>query len=397
MPHLSARAVSRREFAHRSARPIFRLPPGLLTGRLKNLSLLSALWGVTVCPGPVFAQSDANKPAAITVEENGAVRVPAHTVPISALLSPEGQAYVAQHLQDMLHPEKLVQKDGVPPLLEGYLARQRAVFAVEKRDTSVAGVHAYEYTPKEGVSAANRYRVLINLHGGGFSGCWPACAELESMPVSALGRIRVISLDYRQAPKHRFPAASEDVAAVYRELLKTHRPQDIGIYGCSAGGMLTGMAVAWFQRHSLPAPGAVGILCAGMTMASNGFGGDAVYTTAAIGESRAPPAPPRGEAASSSPLEYFKGASLTDPLVAPANSPEVLARFPPTLIVSGTRAFELSSAVHTHALLIKQGVDADLHIWEGMFHGFFYNVDVPESRDCYDVIVKFFNRHLGKR
>jgi monoterpene epsilon-lactone hydrolase len=34
-------------------------------------------------------------------------------------------------------------------------------------------------------------------------------------------------------------------------------------------------------------------------------------------------------------------------------------------------------------------------VWEGMFHGFFYNVDVPESRDCYDVIVKFFDRHLG--
>jgi HTH-like domain len=33
-------------------------------------------------------------------------------------------------------------------------------------------------------------------------------------------------------------------------------------------------------------------------------------------------------------------------------------------------------------------VDADLHVWEGMFHGFFYNVDVPESRDCFDVIVK---------
>jgi hypothetical protein len=32
-----------------------------------------------------------------------------------------------------------------------------------------------------------------------------------------------------------------------------------------------------------------------------------------------------------------------------------------------------------------------------MFHGFFYNVDVPESRDCYDVIVKFFDRYLGGR
>ena len=94
-------------------------------------------------------------------------------------------------------------------------------------------------------------------------------------------------------------------------------------------------------------------------------------------------------------MGYLAGVSSTNSLAAPASSAEVLAKFPPTLIVTGTRAFELSSAVHTHALLVKQGVETDLHVWEGMFHGFFYNVDVPESRDCYDVIVKFFDKHLG--
>jgi acetyl esterase/lipase len=228
-------------------------------------------------------------------------------------------------------------------------------------------------------------------------GCWPACAELESIPVAALGHIRVVSLEYRQAPKYKFPAASEDVASAYRELLKSYPAENIGIYGCSAGGMLTGMAVAWFQQHGLPRPGAVGILCAGMTLASNGFGGDAAYTSAAIGESRAPPPPPSGNPKANVPLGYFEGASMTDPLVAPVNSPAVLAKFPPTLIVTGTRGFEQSSAVYTHSLLVKQGVDADLHVWEGMFHGFFYNIDVPESRDCYDVIVKFFDKHLGRK
>jgi acetyl esterase/lipase len=274
------------------------------------------------------------------------------------------------------------------------LARQRALYAVDKRDVTIGGVHAYEYTPKEGIPAKNRRRVLIDLHGGGFSGCWPGCAELESLPIAALARIRVVSLDYRQGPKYHFPAASEDVAAAYRELLKTYRPQNIGIYGCSAGGMLTGMAVAWFQQHGLPKPGAIGILCAGLTMAGNGFGGDSAYTTAAIGEGRAPPRPDTGGALP--PLQYFQGASPSDPLVAPASSPAVLAKFPPTLIVSGTRGFELSSAVYTHTQLVKQNVEADLHVWEGMFHGFFYNPDVPESRECFDVIVKFFDRHLGK-
>jgi monoterpene epsilon-lactone hydrolase len=366
------------------------------------MAIVTRFWRVAlVCIGVVSSaaapgQDGAARPPAIAIDADGAVRVPEHTVPLSTFLSPEGKAYVAEHLRNMQKPELLVQDSGIPPLLAGYLARQREVFPVEKRDVTVAGVHAFDYTPKEGVSERNRERVLIDLHGGGFSGCWPGCAELESIPVAAIGRIRVLSLDYRQGPKYKFPAASEDVAAVYRELLKTYRAENIGIYGCSAGGMLTGMAVAWFQKHSLPAPGAVGLLCAGLTLAGNGFGGDSAYTTAAIGESRAPPPPPSGPQPTSSPLGYLAGVSMNDPLAAPASSPEVLAKFPPTLIVTGTRGFEMSSAVYSHSLLVKQGVEAELHVWEGLFHGFFYNVDVPESRDCYDVIVKFFDRHLGR-
>jgi monoterpene epsilon-lactone hydrolase len=363
----------------------------------RHKSRLDALTILGVLMAGATALAQGNPARAPTIDVDGTVHVPAHAVPVSDLLSPAGQAYVTEHLLNMQRPEMLVQENGVPPLLAGYLKRQRESLPVDRRDVTIGGVHAYEYTPKEGVSAHNRKRVLINLHGGGFMGCWPACAELESMPVAAYGRIRVISLDYRQGPKYRFPAASEDVASAYRELLKTYLPQDIGIYGCSAGGMLTGMAVAWFQKAGLPPPGAVGILCAGMIRAQNGFGGDAQYTTAAIGESRAPPPLPRTDSPVGGGLPYLAGVSITDPLAAPANSPEVLAKFPPTLIVTGTRAFELSSAVHTHALLTKYGADADLHVWEGMFHGFFYNVDVPESRDCYDVIVKFFERHLGKK
>jgi acetyl esterase/lipase len=345
--------------------------------------------------GPALAQSDPG--GALKIDADGTVHVPAHSVPISDLLSTEARAYVTEHLLNMQRPEMLVQKNGLPPLLAGYLQRQREILPVERRELTLGEVHAYEYTPKGGVSPANRNRVLINLHGGGFMGCWPACAELESMPVAVYGRIRVVSLDYRQGPKFRHPAASQDVASAYRALLKTYPPQNIGIYGCSAGGMLTGMAVAWFQKHDLPRPGAVAILCAGMTRGRNGFGGDAQYVTAAIGESRAPPPLPKADGPNGGGLPYFAGVPIDDPLAAPASSPEVLAKFPPTLIVTGTRAFELSSAVYTHTLLTKYGVQADLHVWEGMFHGFFYNVDIPESRDCYDVIVKFFDRQLGRK
>ncbi len=356
-----------------------------------RLPLVVIALAVCAVGGPANAQPSPTPK--VVVEKDGTVHMPAQVVPPSGFLSEEGKAYLAEHLINLQRPEMLVQENGIPPLLAGYLKRQRELFPVEREDTTIGGVHAYVYMPKMGVAERNRDRVLIDLHGGGFRECWPGCAELESMPIAALGRIKVVSLDYRQGPKYRHPAASEDVASAYRELLRTYRAENIGIYGCSAGGMLTAMSVAWFQTHGLPRPGAVALLCSGAAAAGGpAFGGDANFTTMPLGEARVAAPAPSGSA-----LGYFEGTDPNDPLVSPAASPEVLAKFPPTLLVTGTRAFELSNAVYTHAQLVKRGVDADLHVWEGMFHGFFYNPDVPESRDCFDVIVRFFDSRLGKK
>lgn len=329
-------------------------------------------------------------PLKASVTEDGAVDVPAMQVPMSKFLSPEGKAYVDYHLHANLAPPAPDVAKGVPALIAPYIERQKALFAVDLEDTHIGGVHTYVFVPIEGVSAANRHRVLIDLHGGGFMGCWPACAELESRPIAAIGRIKVVSIDYREQPEFKHPAASEDVAAVYAELLKTYKPSEIGIYGCSAGGMLTAMSVAWFQTHNLPRPGAIGILCAGAA----GFGGDSAFTASVLGEGRFIPAIASGDMMRHG---YFSDADPNDPLVTPLVSKDVLTKFPPTLLVTGTRSMEMSGTVYTHSQLVKVGVDADLHVWEGMFHGFFYNPDVPESRECYDVIVNFFNKHLGSR
>ena len=350
----------------------------------------------------ILASNPARTPdSRVVVDDDGTVHVPEQAVPMSSYLSPEAKAYVTQHLKDMQHPEMVAQDNGVPRFLKGYIERQKILYPVDREDTKIAGVHAYVYTPKAGVAEANRTRVLIDLHGGGFSGCWPAYAELESIPIATLGRIRIISLDYREAPDRKFPAASEDVAAVYKEMLKNHAPESIGIYGCSAGGMLTAMSVAWFQKHNLPRPGAVGIFCAGAGSPTGvGFGGDAAYTAAPLGEARImAPVPPNSARPNGAPagLNYLAGTDPKDPLVAPINSPEVLAKFPPTLIITATRGFEMSGALYTHTQPVKMGVDAELHVWDGLFHGFFYNPDVPKSRDCYDVIVKFFDGHLSNK
>ncbi|HSS96700.1 MAG TPA: alpha/beta hydrolase fold domain-containing protein [Terriglobales bacterium] len=356
--------------------------------RVSSFSVLLAL----LFPTSMWSQDrPAREPAKVIVQTDGSVEVPAQVVPMSTFLSPEAKAYVTQHLKDMQDPEILKQDAGVPRFMKGYLARDYQIFSFEKKDQKIGGVHVYVYTPKNGIASKNKKRILINLHGGGFSGCWPGCAELESIPVSALGQIEVVSVDYREGPDNKFPAASEDVASVYQELLKTYKPNNIGIYGCSAGGMQTALSVAWFQTHNLPAPGAIGIFCAG---AGGVFGGDALYTAGPLGEARmAPPSPPTTRV----PLGYFSDADPNHPMVAPVKSPQVLSKFPPTLVITATRGFELSAALYTHEQLVKAGVDTELHVWEGLFHGFFYNIDVPESKDAFNVMVKFFDRHLGQQ
>lgn len=315
--------------------------------------------------------------------------VPSQNVPVSNLLSPEAKAYVAQHLLDMqyvyAHPSK-----GLPQFIDTYLDAQKKAYPFDLEDTKIGGVHVYIFTPRNGIATENSKRLLINLHGGGFSGCWPECAQLESIPIASTGQIKVISIDYREAPESHFPAASEDVAKVYTELLKKYEPQEIGIYGCSAGGALTAMSLAWFQKHNLPTPGAAGIFCAG----AGGFSpGDAAYTSLPLGEARMAST----DAKALPPMAYLKDADPKDPLVIQVTHPDVLAKFPPTLVLTGSRDFALSDSLNTHIQLTKAGVHSQLYVWEGLFHGFFYNPSVPESREAYSVIVKFFSEQLGAK
>ncbi len=260
----------------------------------------------------------------------------------------------------------------------------RRLYAVRESVLEIDGVYTEVFEPADGIPPANAERVLINLHGGGFSLGARTEGQLESIPVAAVAGMRVVSVDYRQGPEHRFPAASEDVATVYRNLLQKHTPEQIGIFGCSAGGMLTAQAVAWFAEHNLPSPGAVGIFCAG----AGEFGiGDAAVITEAFGENRVG----GGEVA------YFEGADWNDRLVGPVNHPELLKHFPPTLVITSTRDGALSSAIVTHQRLIAAGVEAELHVFEGLMHYFFANTSLPESRQVFDVTARFFDRHLARR
>ncbi len=351
----------------------------------------------------VLAPAEGDPASSITFGQDGSVQLPAYSIPLSGYMSGEAKK---RFIENTSHPTVLGSADmpiadiraRVDKYDEKFVQRGRAIYPVEIVEQTFAGVPTYIVSPKDGISPANRSRVLINLHGGAFSVGARFGGLIESIPIAAMAKIKVITIDYREGPENRFPAASADVAAVYREILKIYQSENVGIYGTSAGGFLTAEAVAWFQKEHLPRPGAIGLFCAGADVDSPG--GDSRYTSALLNVTFG--APPVPDLRTDSPAEfsswpYFRGTDLTNPLASPLHSLQVISQFPPTLVMSGSRDPFLSIAINTHAQMFKAGVVTELHVWEGMKHNFLYEMDLPESIDAYQVIVGFFAKHLGQR
>jgi monoterpene epsilon-lactone hydrolase len=346
---------------------------------------------------PLKAAADTSDPATKSppfVSADATAHLGGMTVPFSSFASEEARtAYARLFGGDHHAPEAdaniAVRRAYYDRFNRALARRAEEIYPVHIEAKVLGGVKTEVITPKGGVAARERGRVLINLHGGAFLWGEGSGGEIESIPIASVGRIAVVTVAYRQGPEFKFPAASEDVTAVYRELLKDHKPENIGIYGCSAGGILTAEAIAWFQKEQLPMPGAVGIFCA----SAGKFGGDSSFLAPEL--SGQPPLPGSTEGKLSF-TPYFSDVSVSDPLVLPMNSKQVLARFPPTLLIAGSRDFAVSAVCQTDIELSKVGVETELHIWDGLWHSFFNNPDLPESREMYSIVARFFERYLGR-
>jgi epsilon-lactone hydrolase len=252
-------------------------------------------------------------------------------------------------------------------------------YGVDVAKARIAGVPV-KLVRGHGLDAASEKRLLINFHGGGFM--VDSGSLTETIPIAGLTGIPVIAVMYRMAPEHPFPAAVDDALAVYQDALLHRPPGTIGIYGTSAGAVLTLQLLARIKTEGLPMPAVAGFFSGSGDLA---VPGDCEgYLPSIMGDRNAP----------ETLNEYCVGTERTDPLLSPIYGD--LSGLPPTLLMTSTRDQLLSQTVLADLALRRAGVKTDLRVYEGMLHAFWAWIECPETDDALSAQAKFLSEHLGR-
>jgi acetyl esterase/lipase len=307
-------------------------------------------------------------------------------VPVPTTISPEAQRMLARVASDVAVPQTLEQRRTATDRWQaGAGEDSKKQYPVTVASDTIAGVPVRVVSPLS-IAPEKRDRVLMNLHGGGFNS--DSGSLTETIPIANLTGIKVVAVLYRLAPEHPFPAGLEDAVAVYKELLKTYKPSHIGIYGTSAGAILTAEVTAKLKQLKLPLPGAAGVF-SGMGDFSRRGDSTAIYALNGFSGHLDPPKP------SARGLEYYIGSTdPKDPVLSPLYAD--LKGFPPTLFVTSGRDLLLSGTTILHRAYLRAGVDAELVVFEALPHAFWNNPALPESKETDQIMARFLDKHIAK-
>lgn len=272
------------------------------------------------------------------------------------------------------------------PGMSRTLAALRETLGVSVAPMIISGVNSWLVTPNR-LTIANRNRLLIHVHGGGYVGGGGEAATAEAIMMAGLGGYKVICVDYRLPPAFPFPAALDDVLTVWRALLRSESAKRMAIFGSSAGGGLALAAVLRAKDQGLPLPAAVS---AATPWSDLNKIGDSYFTNEFVDNTLL-----SWDAGLSAAAQlYAKGHDLKDPYLSPVYGN--FENFPPTILTTGTRDLFLSNTIRVHRKMRRAGVLADLNVYEGMSHAQFGGPEVPEAREIFQAIGRFFDRRLAR-
>jgi acetyl esterase/lipase len=343
----------------------------------------AALAAQQPAPQPTTAAQAPNTDTSY-IDAEGTAHV-TRVVPVPKDLSFQSQYFLSHALPDQEPPESLAERrKGADAFSEGLRAGWTRVCPNQITEDKIAGVPARIVTP-EGLPDANRDKVLVDLHGGGFvvdSGSYA-----ESIPIACYTKIKVVAVLYRLAPEFPFPAAVDDAVAVYKELLKTYKPDHMIIYGTSAGAILTGEVAVKLKQLGLPLPAALGIFSGMGDFAIHGDS-QSLFALRGLSGHLDPPGPGPD-------IDPYVGKTdPKDPVLSPMYAD--LHGLPPTLFITSTRDMLLSGTVNLHRAFLNAGVDARLEVFDALTHAFWYSSRLPEGVEANHAMADFFLKQLSK-
>jgi monoterpene epsilon-lactone hydrolase len=249
--------------------------------------------------------------------------------------------------------EAILRQSAFPPgtgiseqrrLLKELVSAQPLPSDITVTPSALGGVPTAQIT----ISGTEPRHTVLYFHGGVYVlGDAAQAAELASQ-VGRRTSATVISVDYRLAPEHPYPAAVDDALAAYQALLDTGTaPADIAFAGESAGGGLAIATLLNAREHGLPLPAAAYLMSpyadltlAGATMTAKA-GVDVLMSRDNL-QSRVP--------------DYTAGHDPALPLISPVFAD--LTGLPPLIIQAGTHEVLLDDATR----LARQAATADVRV-----------------------------------
>ena len=249
-------------------------------------------------------------------------------------------------------------------------------------DVSVGGVGAIELT----VAGHPADPTVLYFHGGGYvAGSARTGTHLAAELARRAGG-QALSVGYRLAPEHPYPAAVEDGLAAYAGLLESGvSPARIVVAGDSAGGGLAVAALLAARDRGLPQPAAVAVFSPWADLTRSGAsmrgkdGADPLFSYDAMGWYAG---------------RYLPAGDRSAPLASPVFA--TLAGLPPLLVQVGSHEVLLDDAVRLAALAGRDDVDVTLQVAPEGTHVFQLHFGaLDEADEALDHVARFFRRQLG--
>jgi acetyl esterase/lipase len=229
----------------------------------------------------------------------------------------------------------------------------------------------------------NKDRVVVYIHGGAHTMGSPESSLGLSLPAAHHLRTKVIAVRYPLAWKSPHPASRDLVVSLYKELLKSHKPGDIAMFGDSAGGALVMSTVLKLRDDNIAMPAVLGLISPWADISKTG---DSLSLL-----SKADILIDYDDNLAASAKLYASGQDMQNPSISPlyANFEQ---GFPPAFISSGTRDLFLSHCVRLQRKLIDSGIENQLVVYEGMWH-VFQSFQIPEAGAAWRDMTTFIERY----